>query len=52
MELAQKYLKNPEISITRVAFECGYTDPQYFGILFKKYVGTSPKNYQRNYQKV
>lgn len=32
-------------SVTRVAFDLGYSSSQYFATTFKKYMGITPKNY-------
>lgn len=36
-------LRNTELSIKEIAFECGYQSPQYFSRIFKQRVGISPR---------
>ncbi|GAB5553127.1 MAG: two-component regulator propeller domain-containing protein [Saprospiraceae bacterium] len=43
---AKLLLENPEISITAVAFDTGFSDPSYFGRVFKKAFRVTPKEYQ------
>ena len=42
---AEKLLKNPDISITDVAFACGFNDSNYFSSVFKKAKGVTPKKF-------
>ncbi len=44
---AEKLLKNPDISITEVAFECGFNDSNYFSSVFKKAKGITPKKFSK-----
>jgi YesN/AraC family two-component response regulator len=39
---AYRLLCNPNISITEAAISVGFSDPSYFGKLFKKHFGVSP----------
>lgn len=39
---------NPEISITQVATECGFNTIQYFGTVFKKNIGLTPKQFAKS----
>jgi AraC-like DNA-binding protein len=39
---AYSLLKNPNISITDVAFSVGFSEVSYFSRIFKKYFGVSP----------
>mgnify|MGYP005989163153 CR=1 FL=1 len=47
---AKEMLKDAMISITAVAFDTGFNDPSYFGRMFKKEFGKTPKEYQEYYQ--
>lgn len=46
MEIAKKLLKDHSISVQKVGEMCGYYNPKYFSIVFKKAEGISPKAYQ------
>ncbi len=48
MERAKQLLKNPDLSIKEVCVEAGYSDPNYFSRIFKKYQGVSPTEYKEN----
>ena len=39
---AKSLLLNPELSITAVAFDSGFSDPSYFGKIFKQEFGLTP----------
>ncbi len=39
-------VQNPEWSITKVCFECGFKSLGYFSTLFKRCTGTSPSDYR------
>ena len=44
---ARESLLHSNMSVTRIAFDCGFSDSNYFSRVFKKYVGTSPTDYRR-----
>lgn len=46
MDRAKQLLKNPEKSIKEICVEVGYSDPNYFSRIFKKYQGVSPTEYK------
>lgn len=46
IQKALKLLNNGEYTIQEIAYQCGIFDYKYFGIVFKKYMGCSPKEYQ------
>ncbi|MDD3361282.1 MAG: response regulator [Hespellia sp.] len=46
MEHAKKLLQNPENSIKYVCAEVGYSDPNYFSRIFKKWIGKTPSEYR------
>jgi two-component system response regulator YesN len=46
---AIELLKNHHVRIYDVAEKVGYNDPKYFGILFKKKIGVSPKTFKNSY---
>ena len=45
---ACQLLRDTSISVTEIAFACGFTDPKYFSKTFRQMVGTSPSNYRTN----
>lgn len=46
MEKAKEYLKGNMWTITEIAIETGYSDPNYFSKVFKRYVGVGPKQFR------
>lgn len=47
MKLAQRLLRNDALSIQKVGQLCGYYNPKYFSVVFKKTTGISPKAYRQ-----
>ncbi len=45
---ARYFLKQTDLSISEVAFYCGYKSEQYFSMAFHKETGFSPTAYRRN----
>ncbi|MCZ0703162.1 two-component system response regulator YesN [Natronobacillus azotifigens] len=43
---AKQLLSETELSIKSIALETGYQDPNYFGKVFKKFTGLTPKKYR------
>lgn len=48
MDKAKQLLKNSDKSIKEICIEAGYSDPNYFSRIFKKYQGVSPTEYKEN----
>ena len=48
MLYANKMLYISDICIADLAYECGFTSPDYFIRLYKKYYGTTPGAYRKN----
>ena len=44
---AKNLLVSTDKSLDKIAKECGFSSANYFGMIFKKHVGVSPKNYCR-----
>jgi len=42
-ELAEKYLKQSDLSLKEIAFLLGYTDSSSFNHAFKRWTGNTPK---------
>ena len=51
MEKAREYLKTTELSSSEIAEKIGYTDPHYFRYLFKKHVGSNPRDFRSLHRK-
>lgn len=47
---ANIFVSNQEISITQVAFDCGFTSNAIFSRLFKQHFGISPKEFRADLQ--
>ncbi len=46
VDLAKELLQKTKLNITTVGEECGFGDSSYFGKVFKKYTGMTPKQYK------
>ncbi len=46
MERARQLLASPDLNITEVAQECGFTDSNYFSRRFRSATGQSPRDYR------
>lgn len=46
MEKAKEFLKDTGWPVTDVATRCGYSDPNYFTKVFKKYTGATPRQFR------
>lgn len=46
MKKARNLLNNTALRSSEVALACGYNDPNYFGKVFKKLFGVSPREYR------
>ena len=49
MERAKALLRETDIKIIDIAFECGYGTSQYFANTFKQATGATPSAYRKNY---
>lgn len=47
MGKAKDLLRTSDVRSSDLAVAVGYNDPHYFGYLFKKYVGMSPRNFRK-----
>lgn len=47
IDKAKYYLEYSQKSISEISEMSGYVDPHYFGIVFKKHVSLTPKEYRR-----
>lgn len=48
LTLASDLLKRTDLSIREVAYQAGYTDPDYFSRLFQKHFQLTPSNFKRS----
>jgi len=44
---AMELLRDADWSITRIAFDCGFNDSNYFTRTFRKHTGTTPSTYRK-----
>lgn len=45
---AKTMLQNPALSITAIAFDCGFNDPAYFSRVFKQVFGLTPQAWREH----
>lgn len=50
--MAQRILRETNLSIAEISDRFGYSSPSYFGSLFRKQTGMTPVEYQRNNKEV
>jgi AraC family L-rhamnose operon transcriptional activator RhaR len=43
---AQRLLRSTDLTITEIAFQCGFNDSNYFSRQFKKIIGAGPRNFR------
>lgn len=46
---AKEHLKSKDITVSEAMYQCGFNDPSYFSRQFKKYTGTTPSKYTRQF---
>lgn len=46
INFAQKLIRNSDLAMKEIAFQCGYTSVVYFNQKFKKLTGVSPREYR------
>lgn len=49
MNMAKELLEASDLPIKEISLMCGYSDYHFFAKVFKKNIGTSPKNYRKEY---
>lgn len=48
LQKAQSLLTTTTLTIAEVAYQCGYRDPDYFGRVFKRELGPTPRAFRTN----
>lgn len=51
VEQAKLWLRDPDMTITEIAYRLGYLNSGHFSRMFQTIAGTSPTNYRRNAQR-
>lgn len=46
IEQAKKLLRSTHLKCAEIAFQCGYNDPHYFSLMFRKNCGMTPQQYR------
>lgn len=46
IENAKRLIKNTDMKVYDIAYECGFSDPHYFSYIFKKNTGVTPREYK------
>ena len=46
------YLLNSNLTISEIASSCGFSDPDYFRRIFKRYMKNTPSNYRDEYSRL
>lgn len=46
IQRAQQLLRQPHVSLTRIALECGFADQSHFSATFKRILGITPSQYR------
>ena len=52
MERAQSLLTETKLTVTEIAFLCGYTDPNYFSSRYTKRLGKSPTQMKKEIEHI
>jgi AraC-like DNA-binding protein len=50
LKTAAKLLAERNLTVSEVAYECGFTDPAYFSRVFKEYHSVAPKDFAAPYK--
>jgi AraC-like DNA-binding protein len=52
IHIACRYLVEDQLAIDEVALKCGYSDPDYFRRVFRRYMQASPSNYRKAHSRI
>jgi transcriptional regulator GlxA family with amidase domain len=47
LQAAADLLTGSRLSVTEIALECGFNEPNYFARQFRRHIGVSPSEYRR-----
>ncbi len=48
LEMSMDMLRNSDLSVTEIAYNCGFHGLSYFSEIFKKYKGCTPSEYRND----
>jgi AraC-like DNA-binding protein len=51
LHLARRYLEQPHVSVTEVAFRLGYSEKSAFNRAFKRWTGQAPEDYRNDHRR-
>lgn len=52
IEHAKRLLSNSNLTVTDVAFDCGFNSSSQFTNIFKKHIGETPKEYKKEFSRI
>lgn len=47
IERAERLLSETDMTLTEIAYECGFCSQSYFSYAFKRHTGTPPRTYAK-----
>ena len=50
LESAKMMLEDTDLSVSEIAYKCGFSTPNYFSTSFKNKYGASPASYRKSYK--
>ena len=51
IKASMRMLAENRVSITQIAFDCGFSSPSYFARLFRRFQGMSPAEFRESLRK-
>ena len=52
IHVACQYLLDTQNTVEQIAFKCGFSDPDYFRRIFRRYIQMSPRMYRKEYARI
>ena len=46
VKMAAELIRTTDMKVYEICEKVGYNNPQYFSVVFKKYMGCSPRDYK------